>query len=129
LLAEHDRAEENSSDVVDLLREGLTADNWTNVKELQQSLASYGFSKKQIWSASKQLNVVRKRGGFQGAIYWRLPNGANLEISDLPVDQKPPFIDSIDSIDSTLRNRESMAVIGINDNPNSTGLADQGVSI
>jgi len=126
LLAENDGAEENSTDVVDLLREGLTADNWTNVKELQQSLASYGFSKKQIWSASKQLNVVRKRGGFQGAIYWRLPNGANLEISDLPVDQKPPFIDSIDS---TLRDRESMAVIGINEDPNTTGLADQGVSI
>lgn len=135
LLAEHDGAEENSSDVVDLLREGLTTDSWTNVKELQQSLALYGFSKKQIWSASNQLHVVRKRGGFQGAIYWRLPSGSNLEIYDFPIDQKPPSIDSknlIDSIDSTFRNRESMesmAVIGINDDPSTDGLVDQGVSI
>jgi putative DNA primase/helicase len=132
LLAEHDGSEENSSDVVDLLREGLTADSWTNVKELQQSLALYGFSKKQIWSASNQLNVVRKRGGFQGAIYWRLPSGANLEISDLPVDQRTPSIDSkspIDSIDSTFTKRESMGVNGINDDLSTDGLIDQGVSI
>jgi putative DNA primase/helicase len=132
LLAEHDGAEENSSDVVDLLREGLTTDSWTNVKELQQSLSLYGFSKKQIWSASNQLHVVRKRGGFQGAIYWRLPSGANLEISDLPVDQKTPPIDSkspIDSIDSTFRKRESMEVNGINDDTSNDGLVDQGVSI
>ena len=135
LLAEHDGAEENSSDIVDLLREGLTADSWTNAKELQQSLTSYGFSKKQVWTASQQLKVVRKRGGFQGAIYWRLPSGANLEISDLPVDQKTPSIDSkspIDSIDSTFRKRESMEsmeVNGINDDLSTDGLIDQGVSI
>ena len=135
LLAEHDGAEKDSSDIVDLLREGLTADSWTNAKELQQSLSSYGFSKKQVWSASQQLKVVRKRGGFQGAIYWRLPSGSNLEIYDFPIDQKPPSIDSknlIDSIDSTFRNRESMesmAVIGINDDPRTDGLVDKGVNI
>jgi hypothetical protein len=135
LLAEQDEEEGSGSDVVDLLREALNADSWTNVKELQQSLALYGFSKKQIWSASNQLNVVRKRGGFQGAIYWRLPSGANLEISDLPVDQKTPSIDSkspIDSIDSTFRKRESMEsmeVNGINDDLSTDGLIDQGVFI
>jgi putative DNA primase/helicase len=132
LLAEHDGAEKNCSDIVDLLREGLTADSWTNAKELQQSLTSYGFNKKQVWTASQQLKVVRKRGGFQGAIYWRLPSGANLEIPDLPIDQKPQSIDSkspIDSIDSSFRKRESMEINGINDDPSTDGLIDHGVFI
>jgi len=132
LLAEQDEEEGSGSDVVDLLREALNADSWTNVKEVQQSIVSYGFTKKQIWSASKRLNVIRKRGGYQGAMYWRLPSGANLKIPDLSIHPKNPSTDSIHSIDSTFQNRESMEslrVSGINDDPQNYVLNDQGVSI
>ena len=62
-------------------------------------------------------------------MYWRLPSEANLKIPDLPIDTKNP---SIDSIDSTFQNRESMEslrVSGMNDEPQDYGLDDQGVSI
>jgi putative DNA primase/helicase len=129
LLAEQDEEDGNGSDAVELLREALNADGWTNVNEVQKSITSYGFTRKQIWSASKRLNVIRKRGGYQGAMYWRLPSVANLKIPDLSIDPKNP---SIDSIDSTFQNRESMEsliVSGINDGPQDYVLDDQGVSI
>jgi hypothetical protein len=62
-------------------------------------------------------------------MYWRLPSVANLKIPDLSIDPKNP---SIDSIDSTFQNRESMEsliVSGINDDPQDYVLDDQGVSI
>jgi putative DNA primase/helicase len=132
LLAEQDEEDGNGSDAVELLREALNADGWTNVNEVQKSITSYGFTRKQIWSASKRLNVIRKRGGYQGAMYWRLPSGANLKIPDLSIHPKNPSTDSIHSIDSTFQNRESMEslrVSGINDDPQNYVLNDQGVSI
>ena len=97
LLAEPDTdgSEKESLDAVGLLRDELTSDCWTAAKMAQSALAAQGgFSKKQIWSASQKLGVVRKRGGFGGDWYWRLPGGADPE---LPIDSKSRPIDSIDS--------------------------------
>jgi putative DNA primase/helicase len=80
LLAEPETGQDELSamDAASLLREELSADCWTNAKEVQRSVASQGFSPKQIWAASKRLHVIRKRGGYQGNIYWRLPGGPKL---------------------------------------------------
>lgn len=129
LLAEQDEDDGNGSDAVDLLREALNADSWTNVNEVQNSITSYGFTRKQVWSASKRLNVIRKRGGYQGAMYWRLPSGANLKIPDLSMDPQNPSIDSIDSTSQNRESMESLRVSGINDEPQDYVLDDQGVSI
>jgi putative DNA primase/helicase len=129
LLAEQDEDDGNGSDAVDLLREALNADSWTNVNEVQNSITSYGFTKKQVWFASKRLNVIRKRGGYQGAMYWRLPSGANLKIPDLSIDPQNPSIDSIDSTSKNRESIESLRVSGINDEPQDYVLDDQGVSI
>jgi putative DNA primase/helicase len=100
LLSEPETGQDEPSamDAVALLREELSADCWTNAKEAQRSIVSQGFSPKQVWAASKRLSVIRKRGGYQGNIYWRLPGGPEIG---------PPTA-SIDSIDSTLEVRESM---------------------
>ena len=89
----------DTADAVTLLRDELTADCWTPVKRAQKAVASQGFTHKQIWSASKKLEVVRRRGGFGGDWYWRLPGGVD---PDMPIDsQKRP-------IGSTFENMESM---------------------
>ncbi|WP_370679396.1 AAA family ATPase [Comamonas sp. GB3 AK4-5] len=70
--------EDNAQDICDMLREALTADCWTPVDTAQRGLLRAGFSKKQVWSASKKLNVIRKKGedGPRDGWYWRLPPGA-----------------------------------------------------
>lgn len=73
-----DEEEDNAQDICDMLREVLTADCWTPVDTVQRGLLRAGFSKKQVWSASKKLNVIRKKGedGPRDGWYWRLPPGA-----------------------------------------------------
>ena len=76
------------ADAVDLLKAELTADCWTGMTLATQPLKEAGFTKKQIWTASKKLNVVRTKGGMGGGWYWRLPGG-----SDIPLpseDSKSP---------------------------------------
>lgn len=106
LLAEPEAGQDERSAIgaVALLREELSADYWTNAKEAQRSIENQGFSPKQIWAASKRLNVIRKRCGYQGNIYWRLPGGPEIGLPNA----------SIDSIDSTFKNRESMESMGLN---------------
>lgn len=100
LLAEPEAGQDDRSaiDAVALLREELSVDCWTNAKEAQRSIESQGFSPKQIWTATKHLNVIRKREGFQGIIYWRLPGGPEIGLPTA----------SIDSIDSKIKSRKSM---------------------
>lgn len=98
----------DTSDAVSLLRDELTADCWTAAKLAQSALSTQGgFSKKQIWSATQKLGVVRRRGGFGGDWYWRLPGGVD---PDLPIDSKKR---PIDSIGSTFKNTESMEPMGV----------------
>jgi len=65
----------NAQDICDMLREALVSDCWTPVDTAQHGLLRAGFSKKQIWTASKKLGVIRKKGegGPRDGWYWRLP--------------------------------------------------------
>jgi putative DNA primase/helicase len=68
------------ADAVSLLKAELTADCWTGMTLATQPLKDVGFTKKQIWTASKKLNVVRKKGGMDGGWYWRLPGGSDIAL-------------------------------------------------
>lgn len=88
----------DAQDVCDMLRAALTADCWTPVDTAQHGPLKAGFSKKQIWTASKKLGVIRKKGedGPRDGWYWRLPtNPENGQDS------------TEDSQDSNVKNKES----------------------
>ena len=70
------------ADAVGLLKVELTTDCWTGMTLATQPLKDAGFTKKQIWNASKKLNVVRKKGGMGGGWYWRLPGGSDMALPD-----------------------------------------------
>ncbi len=93
----------DEADGKDLLLGELASDCWTPADVACKPLRDAGFSKKQIWSLSKKMGVIRKRGGYQGAFYWRLPGG---EDPDLPT--RNTIDSSIDSIDSSLKEGESL---------------------
>jgi putative DNA primase/helicase len=98
---------------VGLLKAELTADCWTGADHAIKPLKDAGFTKKQIWNASKKLNVVRKKGGMSSGWYWRLPGRSDME---LPVEgSKSPE----DSEDSPSEKREplesSVAVQAVNE--------------
>ena len=76
------------ADAVSLLKAELMADCWTPVAIASQPLKDAGFNKKQIWNASKKLNVVRKKGGMGGGWYLRLPGGSDMALPD--EDSKSP---------------------------------------
>ena len=75
---------EDAQDICDMLREALVSDCWTPVDTAQRGLLRAGFSKKQIWAASKKLNVIRKKGedGPRDGWYWRLPPGGEDSTQD-----------------------------------------------
>lgn len=68
-----EQADDSTSDAAGLLRAELSADRWTDADTAGQPLKDAGFSKKQIWTASKKLQVVRQKNGMSGGWQWRLP--------------------------------------------------------
>lgn len=72
-----DDARTEASDACQLLTAELVADTWTPADRACKPLRDAGFTKKQIWAASKKLDVIRKKGGMGGGWYWRLPGGAD----------------------------------------------------
>lgn len=98
-----DDGADEMADAADMLRAELVSDCWTPAETAQKATMRHGFSKKQVWAASKKLNVIRKKGGMAKGWYWRLPGGADPE---LPTEdsQKTPE----DSEDSVLLNVESL---------------------
>ncbi|WP_304305883.1 AAA family ATPase [Pseudacidovorax intermedius] len=67
--------DEDASDAVSMLRVELVNDSWTEAEKASSPLRAAGFTKKQIWAASKKLGVIRQKGGMHGGWYWRLPGG------------------------------------------------------
>ena len=45
-----------------------------------KTLKDAGFTKKQVWTAGKKLNVIRKKGGMGEGWYWRLPGGREIAL-------------------------------------------------
>ena len=105
LLSEPDDGTESSSDADDateLLRAELVSDGWTCADTAMKPLKDAGFSKKQIWKASKKLTVLRRKGGMKDGWLWRLP-----EVSDAAFRMKSPEDSREGSQDSNILNGES----------------------
>ena len=98
-----DDAGNDANDAATILQAELVSDCWTPADAAKKAVTRQGFTAKQVWSASKKLGVIRKKGGMAAGWYWRLPGGVDPE---LPAEdsQKPPE----DSEDSVLRNVESL---------------------
>jgi putative DNA primase/helicase len=82
--AEADSDGEDGRDAAEMLRSELMADCWTPVETAGAPLRKAGFTKKQIWAASRKLCVARKKGAMREGWYWRLPGGPDPE---MPSDQ------------------------------------------
>ena len=67
-----DGPQDDASDAVELLRAELDTVRWTSCDEAAKPLKAAGFSKKQIWAASKKGGVMRKKDGMKGGWMWRL---------------------------------------------------------
>ena len=67
-----DGPQDDASDAVELLRAELDTVRWTSCDEAAKPLKAAGFSKKQIWAASKKVGVMRKKDGMKGGWMWRL---------------------------------------------------------
>ena len=82
--AENDASESsNTNDAVEILRAELTDACWTPSTAAMQPLKDAGFTKKQIWNASKALGVIRKKGGVKDGWFWRLqPSSQDSKIED-----------------------------------------------
>jgi putative DNA primase/helicase len=89
------------------LKAELTAECWTGMTLATQPLKDAGFTKKQIWNASKKLNVVRKKGGMGGGWYWRLPGGSD---TALPTEDSKSPEGAEDSLSKRQEPLESSAV-------------------
>lgn len=75
-----DDAHNTGSDACDLLRAELTSGTWTPADIACKPLRDAGFSKKQIWSASKNLGVIRRKGAMNDGWYWRLAGGSKAKL-------------------------------------------------
>lgn len=95
------------ADAVSLLKAELTADCWTGANQAMQPLKDAGFTKKQIWTASKKLKVVRTKGGMGGSWYWRLPGDRDIA---LPCEGSKSTEGSEDSLSEKQESLESLAV-------------------
>ena len=90
----------DEADGKDMLLGELTSDCWTPADMACKPLRDAGFSKKQIWSLSKKMGVIRKKGGMASGWYWRLPGGAE-PVFPAEDSRKPPE----DSEDSSFKSR------------------------
>lgn len=87
-----DDGKELQRDAAELLRQCLTGPGWFPAKDTTKTLTDAGFTKKQIWAASKKVHMNRRKGAMNEGWYWRIPGADQAE-------------DSTEG--STCRNRES----------------------
>jgi len=104
-----DRADTTSdtTDATDLLRAELFADSWTSSETASKPLKDAGFSKKQIWAASKKLSVSRKKDGMAGGWLWRLRSIDEVTAFEDSKSTKTPEDSTEDSEGSNILNGES----------------------
>jgi putative DNA primase/helicase len=79
----NDDGNTDHSDAVELLRAELVHGEWMESKLAEQPLRDAGFTKKQIYTATKKLGIFRKKGsnGKCDSWYWRLHGEAENAIS------------------------------------------------
>lgn len=108
LLAEPgSKPQDDTNDACELLRAELTADTWTNSDMACLPLKGAGFSKKQIWVASKKLGVIRKKGGMKDGWYWRLPGSVEAAFTRPGAEGAKPEDSTEGSEGSNVSNGES----------------------
>ena len=73
----------DANDAVDLLRGELSDVRWTPCEVCTQPLKDAGFSKKQIWAASKKLGVKRQKAGMTGGWEWRLRDSGEVAFTSV----------------------------------------------
>ena len=66
---------DDAGDAAELLRQALTGPGWFPAKDALKTMTDAGFTKKQVWSASKKINVSRRKGSMNEGWYWRIPGG------------------------------------------------------
>jgi len=99
------------ADAVGLLKAELTADCWTGSTLASQPLKDAVFTKKQIWNASKKLDVIRKKGGMGSGWYWRLPGGGDMALPNEDSQSPKTPEDSEESPSKKLEPLEPSAVV------------------
>ncbi len=104
-----DQPQEDTSDAAEMLRAELDSVLWTNSEDASKPLKAAGFSKKQIWQASKKVDVMRKKDGMKGGWLWRLP--ASTEDSRATQNPEDSAEDSEDSYFGNGESSESSGVL------------------
>ena len=104
-----DGGEPDISDACDLLKAELSTDLLTPAEKATKPLKEAGFSKKQIWAASKKLRVIRKKEGMAGGWLWRLPGPDEVAftVENGQYRTKTPEDSTEDSEGSSFKRRES----------------------
>jgi putative DNA primase/helicase len=103
---EADNDEADTSDAYEMLKAELSIGLPTRADSACKPLRDVGFSKKQIWAASKKLGVIRKKGGMKEGWLWSLP--VAFQSASPRGFRKGSLEDSSeDSEGSSFRNRES----------------------
>lgn len=102
-----DEPQEDTTDAAEMLRAELDSVIWTSSDEAAKPLKAAGFSKKQIWAASKKVGVMRKKDGMKGGWLWRLRNATEVEFTMIP-----PEDSAEDSEDSRFGNVEPLESSG-----------------
>ena len=59
-----DDAGNDANDAATILQAELVSDCWTPADAAKKAVTRQGFTAKQVWSASKKLGVIRKKGGW-----------------------------------------------------------------
>lgn len=87
-------ATEDQNDAASMLREELTTDCWTPSAQVTKALKGHGFTPKQIRTAGKKLNILRKKGAMDAGWYWRLQpkNGRFTEDALFPEDAEDALV-------------------------------------
>ena len=101
-----DGPQDDASDAVELLRAELDTVRWTSCDEAAKPLKAAGFSKKQIWAASKKVGVERKKDGMKGGWMWRLRNATEVAFrmvspEDSAEDSEGSYFGNVEPSDSS----------------------------
>ena len=93
----------------DLLRAELDSVLWTSCDEAAKPLKAAGFTKKQIWAASKKVGVMRKKDGMKGGWMWRLRKAT--EVAFTMISPEDSAEDSEDSYFGNVEPSESSGAL------------------
>lgn len=129
LLAEPDEkereGESDASDAMVLLKGELKPGEWISADVATKPLKDAGFSKKQIWTASKKLHIKRKKDGMGGGWLWQYPlyPGKAFTVFNARAEDSCPEDSFEDSEGSNVQDGESLESSGyLESSPDAVGV-------